>query len=136
MGKTLPVIICSYWVTNNPTTPDINTPNPIGKTKGKSFFSRTLTKLSAIVIADPNQQSAPKIIKISKFISWVFDPHIAIEIPIITKNIVIQVVLLAGSCNINWPKIAANIGAVAMQNKTTGAGAMEIPIQNKIVFMK
>ena len=37
---------------------------------------------------------------------------------------------------LNVAIIAANIGAVAMQNKTTGAGAMEIPIQNKIVFMK
>ena len=72
----------------------------------------------------------------SKLTFWVFDPKIAIEIPIITNIIVIQVDLLAGSFNILCPKKAANIGIVAIQNKTTGAGAIEIPIQNKIVVIK
>ncbi len=63
---------------------------------------------------------------------------VGIGVPMIVTGFLIAIfgAPLAGSFNILCPKTAANIGIVATQNKTIGAGAIEIPIQNKIVVIK
>ena len=138
IGKTLPFNMFWKPVMNNPTIPDKKTPILIGKTKGNCVLWRIITKVIAIVIAAPNPQNAPITEGISIYIKLELspDPKIAIDIPIKTEIIATQVDFCVGSFSIISPKIAANIGAVATQNNTTGTGAMEIPIQNRIPLMK